>query len=315
MSSIKSSGDAIKLSEDKLLENLYHHKKSLLQKISSRFSFETSHAIKIGIELEFYLTNRDGSQIFSPQITENFIADLTAKLPANSLIYKIEKEQGVGQIEVKTIFDSDLLKVCSEIELIKNLAKNLAEQKNLCASFLAQQFLDDCGSALQFNISLHNDADENIFSSDKKYLQKVAESLLQMTDEMLIFLAPEPEDYNRFSFATNLNLFKKGKFTAPINLSFGADNRTCAIRIPQKSARLEYRVAAAGADPALCISVILLAILRGNKNEVALQKQIHGNAFDEQYSLQKFCQNLEEAREKFFAEGGLIRKSLSESLS
>ena len=35
------------------------------------------------------------------------------------------------------------------------------------------------------------------------------------------------------NFSTaNVELFKKGKFTAPVNLSFGNDNRTCAIRVP-----------------------------------------------------------------------------------
>ncbi len=311
MSDKKSSGNS---PEEILLQNFYHHKNSLLQQVSSHFFGETSLICKIGIELEFYLTNSDQSQISQNQIVENFIADLTKQIPQNSTIYQIEKEQGQGQIEVKTAFNSDLLKVCRDILEIKSLAKDLAQQKNLVASFAAQPFVHDCGSALQFNISLHDKDDNNILFSDEKFLAKVASSLLEMTDAMMIFLAPHSQDYVRFSHEINRNLFKKGKFIAPTNLSFGADNRTCAIRIPAKSQRLEYRVAAANCEITLAMSAILLAILSGIKNEINPQKQIHGNAFDEQYKMKDFCQSFDEAKEKFFAEGNFLRLKLGNFL-
>ena len=306
----KSSSDSMKSLEDTQLQNFYRHKNSLLQNTSSQFFSHTYLKIKIGLELEFYLTRADGSQLFDEQILADFISDLAKKIPKNSLIYKIEKEQGDGQIEVKTAFDSDLLRACAEIEELKISAKNLAVSKNLISSFAAQPFLDDCGSALQFNISLHDEDDKNIFASDENILHKTATALLEMTDAMMIFLAPNEEDYARFLEQTNRELFRKGKFTAPINLSFGADNRTCAIRIPAKSRRLEYRVAAANSDPALCMTAILLAILSKFKNKKKLAVQIHGNAFDQQYNVKNFCQNLSEARERFFAEGNFILDSL-----
>ena len=48
-----------------------------------------------------------------------------------------------------------------DILKLKLMAKTLAEERNLIVSFAAQQFLDDCGSALQFNISLHDVDDKN----------------------------------------------------------------------------------------------------------------------------------------------------------
>jgi gamma-glutamylputrescine synthase len=309
MSDQKSSGQTPEeIFLEAQLQNLHHHKNTLLQQVSSHFFLETSLTFKVGIELEFYLTNLDQSQISNDQIVTNFIADLIKQIPQNSTIYKVEKEQGQGQIEVKTAFDSDLSKVCHDILDIKFRAKTLAQQKNLIASFVAQPFLNDCGSALQFNISLHDKDGGNILFSDNQLLVKVASSLLENTDAMMIFLAPHPQDYVRFSKEINRDLFKKGKFIAPTNLSFGADNRTCAIRIPAKSQRLEYRVAAANCDPALSISAILLAILSGIKSDTESQKQIHGNAFDEQYQVKDFCQDFDEAKRKFFAEDNLIRE-------
>lgn len=295
-----------------MLEQFYQNKRNILKKSQEFFSNSNSSTLKIGCELEFFLLQKNSQNVADQGLVEEFISeienDLTQKFP---LIYKIEKERGESQIEIKTLFTADLLRVGEELEGAKNFIKNFAQTKNLTASFAAQPFSDDCGSALQFNLSLHDQNGKNLFESDANLLKNSANSLLQATDSMMIFLAPKTEDYARFSFETNRNLFKKGKFTAPVNLSFGGDNRTCAIRVPnlpkesKYGKRLEYRIAAADADFFLVTAAILLAL----KNEESDLLQIHGNAFDEQYQLENFCGSLEEAREVFENGMNFIRKS------
>lgn len=307
-----------------MLAQLYQSKKTILKKSQEFFLNSNSLIPKIGCELEFFLLEKNSSTPANQDLVNEFIFEITNELKKNfSLIYKVEKEQGASQIEIKTVFTSDLSRLCAELENSKNVIKDFAEQKNLIASFAAQPFLDDCGSALQFNISLHNQSDENLFQSDQKILSDVASALLQKTNSMMIFLAPKAEDYARFSDKINRNLFKQGKFTAPVNLSFGNDNRTCAIRIPvikkdeaelNHGKRLEYRIAAAGADPTISISALLLAISLGIKNQKSDFEQIFGNAFDEKYQLKNFCKNLEEAEEIFFKEENFIREKLTEFL-
>ncbi len=287
-----------------MLKSLYENKREILKKAQDDFLNSSSLILKIGCELEFFLLQKNGQSLEDQGLMADLILELRAQLTKNfPLIYQVEKEQGASQIEIKTSFTPDLTRLCEEIEGSKNLIKNFAEAKNLTASFAAQPFAEDCGSALQFNISLHQ-GEENIFESDAEILKNVAAGLLKKTNEMMIFLAPQEADYARFSFATNRNLFKQGKFTAPINLSFGHDNRTCAIRIPQSKIgkRLEYRIAASGADPFLAISAISLAIIFGLSDKKSDFEQIHGNAFDEQYQLKNFCKNLDEAREFFLRE-------------
>ncbi len=294
-----------------MLEQFYQNKRNILKESQKFFSNSNSSTLKIGCELEFFLLQQNSQNVANQGLVEEFISeienDLTNKFP---LIYKIEKERGESQVEIKTLFTADLLRVGEELEGAKNFIKNFAQTKNLTASFAAQPFLDDCGSALQFNISLHGKDDKNLFESDANILKNSANSLLQATDLMMIFLAPKAEDYARFSFEINRTLFKKGKFTAPVNLSFGGDNRTCAIRIPtlvkgsKYGKRLEFRIAAADADFFLAAAAILLAF----KNEESNLLQIHGNAFDEQYRLKQFCGSLKEARGSFEKEGNFIRK-------
>ncbi|MES2960837.1 MAG: hypothetical protein V4694_00445 [Pseudomonadota bacterium] len=297
-----------------MLEKLYLNKREILEKSQKFFQNSNSLILKIGCELEFFLFEENSSKTVNQDVRDDFISKLQIELPKKfPLIYQIEKEQGASQIEVKTVFTPDLSSLCEELEGAKNFIKTLAVQKKITASFAAQPFIDDCGSALQFNISLHEN-DKNIFESDENILKNVAGSLLEMTNQMMIFLAPKEEDYARFSHEINHNLFKKGKFTAPINLSFGGDNRTCAIRVPfQKNGkRLEYRIAAADADIFLVVAALLLVISKSEKNH---PQQIHGNAFDGQYEVAGFCNSLKEAQEFFEKEDFIKEKFLEFSNS
>lgn len=289
--------------QENSLDWLYKNKVSFLENTLNQFA-DSSSIPKIGVELEFYLLSQDNSSLTDFSLLDNFIAELSQKIPENSLIYQIEKERGKGQVEVKTLFDSDLLRLCEEIEKIKLTAKNLASEKNLNISFAAQPFADDCGSALQFNISLHNQSDKNLFEEENKLFFNSIAGLLELTDSMLILLAPAQDDYLRFDSALNKNLHKKGKYTAPTNLSFGNNNRTTAIRIPRLDGkRIEYRIPAANADPYLSIAATLKAILYGIKNDLIPEQQgfqeINGNAFDEQYNLKSFAKTRQMALGNF----------------
>ena len=310
------------------MECFYQNKEKILNKSLEFFLNSNSIIPKIGIELEFFLLTKNLQAFDNQAQIADFIFELKEKLLRNfSLIYQVEKEQGVSQIEIKTIFTEDLLALCYEIENLKNFIEDFFVKKNLIASFIAQPFSDDCGSALQINISLHEKDGGNLFEFNHQILNNVIVALLDNTDFMMVFLAPKVEDYLRFSFELNRNLFKKGKYSAPINLSFGSDNRSCAIRVPpvkkdvlnfKYGRRIEYRIPAAGADSFLVISAILLVISHGIKNDLNPYKmgfkQIFGNAFDEQYEIKNFCQSLEEAEKKFFIENNFIRKKMTDFL-
>ena len=70
---------------------------------------------------------------------------------------------------------------------------------------------------------------------------------------------------------------------------------------------MEYRIAAADADSFLVVSALLLIISSSEKN---YPKQIHGNAFDEQYEVVGFCMSLNEAKEFFEKENFIKEKFL-----
>jgi glutamine synthetase len=68
---------------------------------------------------------------------------------------------------------------------------------------------------------------------------------------------------------------------APLNATWGFENRTCAIRaIPgdAKSTRLEYRQTAADINPYLAIAVVLAAGLDGIEKKMKLGPEAKGDA-------------------------------------
>ena len=63
----------------------------------------------------------------------------------------------------------------------------------------------------------------------------------------------------------------------------GVDNRTCALRVipgSEKSQRVEYRVAAADANPYLALAAAVGAGLWGIENEIEPEPAVCGNAYD-----------------------------------
>ena len=290
-----------------MLQTYILNQEKILKKSLEFFLNSSSLTPKIGCELEFFLFEENSNQPANSDHVDDFILELQK-------FYNVERERGISQIEIKTNFTSDLAQLCRDLENCKNHIQQLAERRSRRASFASQPFDNDCGNALQFNLSLHDAADKNLFSLDDNLLKNSAFSLLSATEFMMCFLAPQQQDYERFSHSLNRELFRLGKFGAPINLSFGADNRSCAIRIPaitkdKPNKRLEYRLAAAGANPWLCISAILIALTQQKTEDF---EQIFGNAFDDQYNLKKFPQSLAEAEEKFFSEENFIRKKIAE---
>ena len=75
-------------------------------------------------------------------------------------------------------------------------------------------------------------------------------------------------------------------FWAPTHATWGVENRTTALRVipgSAKSQRVEYRIAAADANPHLAVSVALASGLWGIENELELPPPIDGNAYAAQH--------------------------------
>jgi glutamine synthetase len=124
---------------------------------------------------------------------------------------------------------------------------------------------------------------------------------------MCVF-APSEASYARFVKGSN----------APTTASWGANNRTVAIRLPDKPhshKHIEHRMAGADAAPEAVIAVILAAIHDGlSRRIVPASPQIYGDASLEMYQLPKVPLTLADAQlawqqaiqpKRYFSETGL----------
>jgi glutamine synthetase len=305
------------------IESIYQNRISLLERFLSKFKTSVNAEPYFGIELEFYLLNQDFSPVENLSIIENYLSKLNKILVDFSLFQKIEKEQGRGQIEIKTHKTNNLKNLGYQLEEIKFVAKNCANSQDLNISFLSQPFIDDCGSSLQLNFSLYNNH-HNLYSRIENQKNQILlysmAGILDLLDSMMIFSAPKLDDYLRFDKKINLNLYQKGKYTAPINKSWGMNNRTSAIRIPDiiphqnhQQSRLEFRVPAADCDIYLNMLCLLIAVEYGISNQLGFSKLnldedgIYGNAFDSRYNLQDLITSHKIAEKHFFNNEVLIQ--------
>lgn len=211
----------------------------------------------VGAEIEFYLVPYD-DLITQSQLVE---------LEKNCNIF-IKCEKGRNQYEIDLPPSTDIIAYPAKIETIRKLVIEESQKLEIKALFDPKPFSKDFGSAMHIHFNFLEDHDA------EKYAEILCHYLPSTIDSFL----PTKEDYNRLDH----------NFMAPTHISYGGNNRTTLIRIPDsKPKRIEHRLAGANADPYKVIFAILSSILAGLKQPNGITKlaKTHGNAYDEQYGL------------------------------
>jgi glutamine synthetase len=127
-----------------------------------------------------------------------------------------------------------------------------------------------------------------------------------MSEAMFHFVAGQQKLLPEFlaMVAPTINSYRRliPGYWAPTEASVGIDNRTCAIRIipgNEKSQRLEYRIAAADANPYIVLSAVIASGLWGLENKSAIESMVSGNAYEHDFPEHlKLSSNLWDATQK-----------------
>ena len=254
-------------------------------------------------ELEFYL--------FSDKDLDNLKKSLssTIPMPANDIysmsalnkyneffddLYSIcERQQipvetaisegGKGQFEVNLLHNSNILQMADHTLVFKHLVKKIAKKHGVTASFMAKPKQYDSGNGMHVHTSIYDAQENNIFDQPEgqentlaasELMQSAIAGLLQTATESMLIFAPHANSYRRFNTGSH----------APVTLSWGYDNRTSAIRIPEISgnaARLEHRISGADSNPYLVMASILAGMAYGIENQLVPQSATVGNAYEQ----------------------------------
>ncbi|MEI6729644.1 MAG: hypothetical protein WCL30_00140 [Pseudomonadota bacterium] len=232
----------------------------------------------IAVETEFYLINVEHK--FTPEDIISIIRKQCSK--AGVELYSVEKETGNNQYEIAT-FPGEPDKIISDSELCKQVIKTTFAAHAITADFSAKPLADQPGSGLHIHIHLQDEVGRNIFTRDGEgnfsppLLHAIAGLLATMQQDMAIF-APSPESLSRFVANSN----------APTTLSWGINNRTAAIRLPNKPSdnkHIEHRVAGSDADIAKVTDCIIKAVFYGIAEQLSPGEPIYGDAALPKYKL------------------------------
>lgn len=190
-------------------------------------------------------------------------------------------EMGLSQYEINLVHGNPLF-LADQAFMFKYAAKEIAIKHGMNAVFMAKPIAGQPGSSMHLHQSVVDNNGVNIFShsdgSDTERFHHYIGGLQKYLPDLMLLFAPNINSFRRYISGSQ----------APINLSWGVDNRTTGLRVPlsdPSARRVENRIAGADANPYLMIAASLAAGLAGMEEKIAATEPVIGNAYDNSHDL------------------------------
>jgi glutamine synthetase len=187
------------------------------------------------------------------------VLDLIDQLTAfNVPLEGFHTETGPGVYEAAISVDEGI-SAADKAALFKTAVKEIAARHGIIPTFMAKWNADLPGSSGHLHQSLCSEDGTNLFFEDgtnSALMRWYTGGLVAFLPELMAMIAPTINSYKRTVPGT----------WAPINATWGEDNRTTAIRAISGSAkgtRIELRLSAADMNPYLAMAASLAAGLEG----------------------------------------------------
>lgn len=251
--------------------------------------------MKTGVECEYFLVNGDGTAVADASDTQSKPCyDQSALMRRYAVIteicdamidlgwgpYQNDHEDANGQFEMNWDYD-DCLKTADRHVFFKYMVRQIAENHGLRATFMPKPFSDLTGNGCHAHVSLWDKAGKkNLFEhkSDEMGLSQKAYQFLggimHNVEALTSIFNPTVNSYKRI----NAPRTTSGATWAPNAVSYGGNNRTHMIRIPD-SGRFELRLMDGAANPYLMQAGILAAGLDGIENKRDPGKRLDINMY------------------------------------
>lgn len=189
----------------------------------------------------------------------------------------LHTETGTGVLEAALCVESGL-EAADRAALFKTFAKVLAQRRGLMATFMAKWSSEAAGQSGHIHLSLQDREGAPVFHQ--------ADAPLEMSPTMRWFLGGQqrlmPELLAMVACTVNSYSRLVPGFWAPTSATWGAENRTAALRViggGAKSQRVEYRVAGADINPYIALAAALGSGLWGIENHIEPTEPLTGNAY------------------------------------
>lgn len=190
-------------------------------------------------------------------------------------------ETGPGVLEAALTVD-EALSAGDKGLMFKTFTKVFAQQRGLMATFMAKWNQDLPGSSGHIHVSLKGKNGEAAFHDPKQphNMSKLQSQFLAGVQKYL------PEFM--VMYAQNVNSYSRmvPGYWAPLNATWGMENRTTAIRLipgSPKAQRIEVRIGSADANPYLALAAALASGYLGMQEELEPEPMVEGNAYQQKF--------------------------------
>jgi glutamine synthetase len=219
-----------------------------------------------------------GYSMLRNSVLSDWYRDLLALCETMDMgIEGLHTETGAGVLEA-ALRVKDGLGAADAAALFKLYTKVLAQRRDWLATFMAKWSKDWPGCGGHMHMSLWRDGKPAFF--DEAGSHRMSETMRHfvggqraLMPDLLAMVASNVNSYRRLIPG----------FWAPTVASWGVENRTTSLRVipgSAKSTRVEYRVAAADANPYLALAAAVGSGLWGVENRIDPGEPIEGNSYE-----------------------------------
>nr|WP_292668179.1 glutamine synthetase family protein [Mesorhizobium sp.] len=227
---------------------------------------------------------------FEPVIRRLYDYAEAAGLPLDTLIH----ESGTAQLEINFLH-GDALPLADKVLLFKRMARQAAQEGGMHATFMAKPIAAQAGSSMHLHMSVVDEAGKTLFSdsdgADTEMFGHFIGGLQKYIPEIMPLFAPNVNSFRRI----------RPNHSAPANIEWSHDNRSCGLRVPAgggAARRVENRLPGADANPYLAMAGSLIAGYLGIEEKISRAPEASGNAYRSKSTLPK---TMEEALDRFAA--------------
>jgi glutamine synthetase len=220
-----------------------------------------------------------GYSVIRNSVASEFYRELLSTCEAMDFgIEGLHEETGPGVIEAAIAYDKALASA-DKAALFKTFVKVIAQRNQMMATFMAKWSRDWPGQSGHIHLSLKSKDGAPVFHdagqphSMSKTMRQFIGGQQKLMPELAAMIAPTINSYTRLIPG----------FWAPTHSTIGVENRTTALRVipgSPKSQRVEYRIAAADANPYIILSAALASGLWGVEHGIEPEPLVEGNAYD-----------------------------------
>ena len=193
----------------------------------------------------------------------------------------LHTETGPGVLEAALVYDK-AADAADKAALFNTFIKIWAQRKDMMATFMAKWSKDLPGQSGHIHISLSDKSGSSVFHDPSKEFN--------MSDIQRHFLAGQQRYMPEFLAMTSPTINSYSRMVpgmwAPLDATWGVENRTTALRVipgSAKSQRLEYRLGSADANPYLALSAALASGLYGVEQTLEPLPRVVGNAYEQKH--------------------------------